>query len=184
MTYTHKLPTLCSATVTLCELDYVTADLYHAEWPNKPRIIWHYKINMLSFPFLLVHKYTLFVCIWSKYLKLYLRKWSLIQISLKKHSLYNLNYWSCFEHTVSCANKLYRVVLQLYVYVKLSKNQSWVNLLFSASRDLIHDSFLDSSFSISNRVKNRDLQWTVNLLLNRTVHKSYVKYMLSNSFSS
>ena len=170
MTYTHKLPTLCSATLTLCELDDVTADLYHAEWPNKPRIIRHYKINMLSFPFLLVHRYTLFVCIWSKYLKVYLRKWSLIQISMKKHSLYNLN-WSCFEHTVSCANKLYRVVLQLYVYVKLSKNQSWVNLLFSVSRDSIHDLFLDSSFSISYRVENRDLQWTVNLLLNRTVHE-------------
>ena len=170
MTYTHKLPTLCSATLTLCELDYVTADLYHAEWPNKPRIIWHYKINMLSFPFLLVHRYTLFVCIWSKYLKVYLRKWSSIQISMKKHSLYNLN-WSCFEHTVSCVNKLYRVVLQLYVYVNLSKNQSWVNLLFSVSRDSIHDSFLDSLFSISYWVENRDLQWTVNLLLNRTVHE-------------
>ena len=59
MTYTHKLPTLCSATLTLCELDYVTADLYHAKWPNKPRIVWHYKIKMLLFLFLLVHKYTL-----------------------------------------------------------------------------------------------------------------------------
>ena len=64
-----------------------------------------------------------------------------------------------------------KLVLQLYVYVKLSKNQSWVNLLFSVSRDSIHDSFLDSSFSISNRVENRDLQWTVNLLLKRTVHE-------------
>ena len=100
MTYTHKLPTLCSATLTLCELDYVTADLYHAEWPNKPRIIWHYKINMLSFPFLLVHKYTLFVCIWSKYLKLYLRKWichfpSCSYTSIHCLFAFGANIWSC-----------------------------------------------------------------------------------------
>ena len=44
-------------------------------------------------------------------------------MSLKKQSLYNVN-WSCFEHTVACANKPCRVVLQLYVYVKLSRNQS------------------------------------------------------------
>ena len=44
-------------------------------------------------------------------------------MSLKKQSLYNIN-WSCFEHTVACANKPCRVVLQLYVYVKLSRNQS------------------------------------------------------------
>ena len=69
MTYTHKLPTLCSATLTLRELDYVTADLYHAGWPKEPRIIWHYKINMLLFPFLLVHEFTLLFAfgasIWS-----------------------------------------------------------------------------------------------------------------------
>ena len=38
---------------------YVTADLYQAKWPDKPRIVWRYKIKML----LLVHEYTLFVCI-------------------------------------------------------------------------------------------------------------------------
>ena len=66
---------------------------------DKPRIVWRYKINIL----LLVDEYPLFVCIWSRHLKLYLRKWSLIQISLNKHLLYNLN-WSFFEHTVACAN--------------------------------------------------------------------------------
>ena len=80
-------------------ISHVTTDLYKAKWPNKPRIVWRYKINMLLF----VCEYALFVCIWSKHLKLYLKKWSLIQMSLKKHSLYNLN-WSCFEHTVACAN--------------------------------------------------------------------------------
>lgn len=42
------------------------------------------KINMLI---LILHVYTLSICIWSRRLKLYLRKWSLIQMSLKKHSL-------------------------------------------------------------------------------------------------
>ena len=37
------------------------------------------------------------------------------------------------------------VVIQLYVFVKLSRNQSWVNLLFSVPQDLI----LDSIFSIA-----------------------------------
>ena len=46
-------------------------------------------------------------------------------MSLKTHSLYNFN-WSCFEHTVTCANKLCHVVLQLYVYVKLPRNQYFV----------------------------------------------------------
>ena len=51
---------------------------------DKPKIVVRYKINML----LIVHEYTLFICIWSRHLKLYLRKWSLIQMSLKKHSLH------------------------------------------------------------------------------------------------
>ena len=51
------------------------ADLYQAKRLDKPRIFWHYKINML----LLIHEYTLFFCLWSRHLKLYLRKWSLIQ---------------------------------------------------------------------------------------------------------
>ena len=48
---------------------YVTADLYQAR-PDKPKIVWRYEIiiNML----LIVHEYTLFVCIWSRHLKLYL----------------------------------------------------------------------------------------------------------------
>ena len=64
--------------------------------------------------------------------------------------------------------------------VKSSRNQSWVNLLFSVLQDLILNAILDSLFSIPNslfvqesrivnRVENRDLQRTVNLLLNGTV---------------
>ena len=60
---------------------YVPANLYQAKRPDKPRIVWRYKIKML----LLVHEYTctLFVCIWNRYLKLYLRKWTLIQMFLR-----------------------------------------------------------------------------------------------------
>ena len=36
---------------------------------------------------------------------------------------------------------IFHVVLQLYVFVKLSRNQSEANLLFSVLQDLIHDSF-------------------------------------------
>ena len=70
-------------------------------------------------------------------------------MSLKKHSLYNFN-WSCFEHTVACANKPCRVVLQLYVYLKLLRNQYWVNLLSSVSQNSILNSILNrlSLFSI------------------------------------
>ena len=70
-------------------------------------------------------------------------------MSLKKHSLYNFN-WSFCEHTVACANKPGRVVLQLYVYLKLLRNQYWVNLLSSVSQNSILNSILDrlSLFSL------------------------------------
>ena len=41
-------------------------------WPDKPRIIWCYKIDIL------LHVFTHIVCIWSRHLKPYLKKWSLI----------------------------------------------------------------------------------------------------------
>ena len=80
---------------------YVTADLYQFKRPDKPRIVGRYKINML----LLVREYALFVFIWNRQFKLYLRKYSVIQMSLKKHSLYNLN-CSYFEYTVSGTNRI------------------------------------------------------------------------------
>ena len=85
-------------------------------------------------------------------------KWTMIQMSLKKHSLYNLN-WSCFEHTVPCANvKPCCIVLQLHMYLfeKLSRNQSWVNLLFSVLQDSILDAILDSLFLIRTGIENRE----------------------------
>ena len=52
-------------------------------------------------------------------------------MSLKKHSLSNSN-WSYFQHTVT-VNREYNHAMLCYscMSVKLSKNQSWVNLLFS-----------------------------------------------------
>ena len=71
------------------------------------------------------------------------------------------------------------VVLQLYVFVKLLRNQSWVNLLFSVLRDLILDSIFSIARSwflilaqesrIANCIKNQDSQQTINFLLNGAV---------------
>ena len=62
------------------------------------------------------------------------------------------------------------------MFVKSSRHQSWVNLLFSVLRDSILDSLfsiLDSRFvqesRIANQVENQDSQRTVNLVLNGTV---------------
>ena len=79
-------------------------------------------------------------------------------------------------------NRLYNDAALCYNRTKLSRNQSWVNLLFSVLQDSILDLILDSLLSIldslfaqesriANQVKNQDLQWTVNLLLNGTVNR-------------
>ena len=73
----------------------------------------------------------------------------------------------------------------IFIIENLSRNQSWVNLLFSVLQDLILDAILYSLFSIfdsqfaqesriTNRVENRDSQRTVNLLLNGTVFLDYM----------
>jgi len=72
---------------------------------------------------------------------------------LKKHSLCNLN-WCCFEHTVACTNV---TMLRLYVFEKLLRNQSWVNL-FSVLLDLILNSLfliLDSCRNQESRIESR-----------------------------
>ena len=120
----------------------VTADRHQAKRPGKHRIVWHYKINVLLL------EYALFVCIWSRRLKLYWRKRSLIQM-LKKHLVYNLT-WSCFMHTVACTNiTMPCCVTAVPVIVKLSRNQSWANLLFSVLWDSILDSILHNLFNES-----------------------------------
>ena len=98
------------------------------------------KINMLI---LILHVYTLSICIWSRRLKLYLRKWSLIQMSLKKHSLGLASIL-----TTQWLAQINHFVLYIYVNAKLLRNQSWVRLLFSVSWDLILDLILYNWFSI------------------------------------
>ena len=79
-------------------------------------------------------------------------------------------------------SRLYNHAASCYSRAKLSRNQSWMNLLFSVLQDSILNLILDSLFSIldslfaqesriANRAKNQDSQWTVNLLLNGTVNR-------------
>ena len=134
---------------------YVTADLYQARQPDKPRIIGRHKVNML----LIVREYALFVCIWSRHLKLYLRKWSLIQMSFKKHSLYNLN-WSCFEHTATCMNitMLSCVTAKCHCKVidKLVMGESFV---FRPVRLNSRYFVFDSRFLFCAGIENRESSW-------------------------
>ena len=132
--------------------------------PDKPRmsrIVWRYKINML----LLVHENYLFAygaCIWNFTWgneAWYSCPWRNIRfitrISLVS-SIQSLGWIANIHVTMPCC-------VTAYVFVKLSRNQSWVNLLFSVLRDLILDSILDSLFSILNsrfaqesRIANRE----------------------------
>ena len=97
-----------------------------------------------------------------------LEKMKMIQMSLKKHSLYNLN-WSCFEQRVACANKLRCVVLQLLCKI-IEKSVMGESFFFCLTR---LDPRLGSRFTqesrIVNRVENRDSQRIVNFLLNSTI---------------
>ena len=103
---------------------------------------------MPLFTFFIIHEYTLSVCIWSRHLKVYSRKWSLIQMSLKKHSLYNLN-WSCFEHRVAYANKLCRVVLQLLWLCKIIEKSVMGESFF-----LSYETWSSTWFLIHAGIKN------------------------------
>ena len=130
--------------------------------------------DMGTVPQGLVHEYTLFAFgagIWN--FTGGNEAWYRL-MSWMKHSLYSLN-WSFSEHTVACVN-----LTMLCCVVKLSRNQSWVNILFSVPQDLIVNSILYSLFlildsrfvqesRIANCITNQDSQRTVNFLLNRTV---------------
>ena len=108
---------------------YVTADLYQSKRSYKPRT----DITKYTSCCLYVSS-TLFFCIWSRYLKLELRKWSLIQMPLKKHSLYNLN-WSCFEHTVACANiTIPRCVTAVCLWKIIEKSVMGESFVFCPAR--------------------------------------------------
>ena len=79
------------------------------------------------------------------------RENELIQISLKKHSLYNLN-WSCFEHRVACATKPCRVVLQLLWLCKIIEKSVMGESFFFLS----YETWSSTPFSIHTGIKNRE----------------------------
>ena len=121
------------------------------------------------------------VCIWSRHLKLYWRKWRLIQMSLMKHSLYNLN-CSFSWHTVTCASITMLCCVTALSLCKIIKKSDMGSLCFLSSETwsstrlsiaCFQFSILDSWFAqesrIVNCVENQDSQQTVNLLLNGTV---------------
>ena len=98
---------------------YVTADLYQAKRPYKP------KINMLLLVrewFTVLHLEQLFEILVEE-----MKLDTDVLTLLKKHSLCNLN-WSCFEHTVACANV---TMLRLYVfenYWEISRGWIFTNI--------------------------------------------------------
>ena len=127
---------------------YVTADRYQAKRPDKHRIVWHYKIKML----LLVHENCLFAYgagIWNFTWgneAWYRFPWRNIRfitrISLVS-SIQSLARIANIHVTMPCC-------VTAYVFVKLSRNQSWVNLLFS----VLPDSIACSRFSIRAGIEN------------------------------
>ena len=157
---------------------YVAADRYQAKRLDKRRILWRYKLNML----LPVHENCLFAYgagIWNF-------TWG--NKAWYRFPWRNIHFitWICLVSSIQLLARIANIHVTMpccvtaYVFVNLSRNQSWVNLLFSVLRDSVLDSILDSLFSIldsrlaqesriANRVKNRDSQRTVNLLLNGTV---------------
>ena len=78
----------------------------------------------------------------------------MIQISLKKHSFYNSN-WSCFEHTVACANREYTCNHAVLCYIlclcKVIEKSVMAESFFPVLRDSILDSILDSRWNRESR---------------------------------
>ena len=130
------------------------------------------KKNMLLFIFLFVNEYTLFVCIWSKHLKLYLRKWSLIQMSLK-----NIHFktWiglvlniktvcAWINHAVLCYS-----CMSLKNYREISCG--WIFCFLSLeTQTLTQFSIACSRLSICTGIKNQE-QPTVHSHLNSTAYR-------------
>ena len=112
---------------------------------------------MLLFIFLLVHELRLSVCIWSSIWNSTWGNEAWYRCPWRNIRLVKLEYWSCFEHAVACMNKPCRVVLQLYVYVKLSILDScfrlilyllYMQLEFRRYVMLCHRSFTEIEYSI------------------------------------
>ena len=98
----------------------------------------------------------LFVCIWSRHLKLYLKKWSLIRFTWRSICFITRNgLVSSIQSLVGIADIHVTMpcCVTAYVFAKLSRNQSWVNLLFSLLQDSILDSILDSHRNQESRIE-------------------------------
>ena len=76
------------------------------------------------------------------------------------------------------------MLYDLYVNLKLSRNQSWVHLLFSDSQDLILDSILHNLFLILNSYRNWELHETHNRLSRHFWMVLYKTYVVRVSLTS
>ena len=112
------------------------------------------------------------VCIWSRHLKLYWRKWSLVQMFLIKHSLYNLNS-SFSKHTVACSNITmlccvsHGSISHGLIFCFLSR-ETWSSTRFSIPfcRFLILNSCRNQESWIASRIKS----WMVLKLFEWLIH--------------
>ena len=111
------------------------------------------------------------VCIWSRHLKLYWRKWSLIQTDFLDETFtfnYSLN-WSFSEHTVACVNLTMLCCVTAVCLCKIIEKSvmGWSSTRFSiaCSWFLILDLFRNRELWISSRIKTRNglstFFWTV-----------------------
>ena len=81
-------------------------------------------------------------------------------------------------------SRLYNHVASCYSCTKLSRNQSWVNLLFSVLQDLILDSILDSLFSLLNSLfaqESRIVNWVEKLRLTMDSQLTFERYCMCHS---
>ena len=81
-------------------------------------------------------------------------------------------------------NRLYNHVASCYSRTKLSRNQSWVNLLFSVLQVSILDSILDSLFSLLNSLfaqESRIVNWVEKLRLAMDCQLTFEWYCMCHS---
>ena len=75
-------------------------------------------------------------------------------------------------------NRLYNDAALCYNRTKLSRNQSWMNLLFSVLQDSILDSILDSLFSLLYSRRNRESSRESRLAMDCQL--TFERYCMSN----
>ena len=81
-------------------------------------------------------------------------------------------------------SRLYNHVASCYSRTKLSRNQSWVNLLFSVLQDSILDSILDSLFSLLNSLfaqESRIVNWVEKLRFAMDCQLTFERYCMCHS---